>query len=61
MLVKSMETVMWVLFALKIANVGDFSWWIPIGMLIAYITINFIVEYGNRDKTGEDWFDGMFD
>ena len=56
-----MRIIILVLVALKIAGVGQFSWYLPIGLLIAYVIINAIVGYIYRDKTGEDWHDGMLD
>ena len=56
-----MLIIIGVLVALKLANVGNFSWGIPIGLLIAYGVVRIIVGYICRDKTGEDWHDRMFD
>jgi hypothetical protein len=57
-----MKIIILVLVALKIAGVGQFSWYLPIGLLIAYVIVNaIIIGYICRDKTGEDWHDGMFD
>ena len=53
-----MRIIILVLVALKIAGVGRFSWYLPIGLLIAYIIVNAIVGCIYRDKTGEDWHDG---
>lgn len=47
-----METVMWVLFALKIANVGQFSLWIPIGMFIVKIIYELVARYADKDHKG---------
>ena len=50
-----METVMWVLFALKIANVGQFSWWIPIGMFIVKIIYELVTLHVTDKNPTKGW------
>ena len=56
-----MRVIILVLVALKIAGVGQFSWWIPIGLLVLYTIVNIIVRDSCEDRIGDDWHDGMFE
>ena len=51
-----------VLVALKIAGVGSFSWWIPIGVFVIGNAIKIgIALLPTKNDIGSDWHDKMFD
>ena len=51
-----------VLVALKIAGVGEFSWWIPIGVFVIGNAIKIgIALLPTKNDIGNDWNDRMFD
>lgn len=56
-----MQYLALILIALKIAGVGNFSWAIPIGLLIVWVIINVIIHHATDSHIGSDWHDKMFD
>lgn len=56
-----MKIIILFLIALKIAGVGQFSWWLPVGLSLLYAVVKVIAWQTMKDKTGEDWHPGMFE
>ena len=50
-----------ILIALKLAGVGNFSWFLPIIILIADFVISIAIHCHKANKIGSDWHKGMFD
>ena len=51
-----------VLIALKIAGVGTYSWWLPIGIFVIGNAIKIgIALMPSSSDIGSDWHKGMFD
>ena len=49
------------LISLKIAGVGNFSWLVPIALIIIEFVVDIALHYHKVNKIGSDWHKGMFD
>lgn len=56
-----MCVIAFVLIALKIAGVGNFSWLVPIALIIIDFVGSIALHYHKVNKIGSDWHKGMFD
>lgn len=56
-----MRIVALVLVALKLAGVGNFSWFLPLGIFFLSGIINLITNRRDSKELGSDWHDGMLD
>ena len=48
------------LISLKIAGVGNFSWLVPIALIIIEFVVDIALHYHKVNKIGSDWHKGMF-
>lgn len=56
-----MKIIILFLIALKIAGIGQFSWWLPVGLSLLYAVVKVIAWQTEMNKIGKDWHSGMFE
>lgn len=50
-----------VLIALKIAGVGSYSWWLPVGIFVVLTLLEIFIAWISTSDDHTDWHKGMFD
>ena len=56
-----MITIGFFLIAFKIAGIGEFSWFVPIALIIIDLVVDIVKYYHKVNKIGSDWHKGMFE